>query len=351
MKKLNFFESIKKYRVAAMISVLAAVVTVSVSAMSYRTYSDNNNMLTRAEDERFKELVAMGYSDAVAADQCYEEFHNYNGLGGTGGIDGKLLDGSPAPGVPGDYGSGNQKPTNTPSTPAHAHNWEKTSEVASTCLKKGSATYTCTECGKTKTENYPIGEHEFEVIEELPATCTTPKHLTYKCSVCGELDYAEFGEKINHIYIPSNDSHEASCTEGGFFHYVCSVCGDEYTETTEPLGHDYSDSYTVDKKATCTEEGVKSIHCKRCDEIKEGSEVTLPMVEHVAEKKINAATTFESGLETEVCKNCGKVLSETVLPSWFELNKTLVIGVGAGAVAVVTLIVVGIVIAIKKRRK
>ena len=345
MKKFGIlYEPMKKHWFKVFASGLALVIAILCAVVL------NGFAITTKEYARYEELMAMGYSSEVADDQTMEEFHNYNGLNGTGGIDGKLLDGTPAPGVPGDYGSGKKTSTTTPSTPAHAHKWEKTSEVASTCLKKGSATYTCTECGKTKTENYPIGEHEFEVIEELPATCTTPKHLTYKCSVCGELDYAEFGEKINHIYIPSNDSHEASCTEEGFFHYVCSACGDEYTETTEPLGHDYSDSYTVDKKATCTEEGVKSIHCKRCDEIKEGSEVTLPMVEHVGEKKVNAATTFESGLETEVCKNCGKVLSETVLPSWIELNKTLVIGVGAGAVAVVTLIVVGVIILFKKKK-
>lgn len=31
------------------------------------------------------------------------------------------------------------------------------------------------------------------------------------------------------------------------------------------LGHDYSKDWTIDKKATCTEEGSKSHHCTRCD--------------------------------------------------------------------------------------
>ena len=336
MRKLkNLYEPMKKYWFKVFASGLAVMVVAGVFAAM------NTKALTRAEDQRLEELVAMGYPVEVAADQVREEFHNLDGLNGTGGIDGKMLNKvNEVPSTP-----------STPNTPKHTkHEWVVTEEKDSTCISEGYITYTCTGCSKTKTDKTPKVEHDYEVIEQTEATCVNPASFVYECSVCGDTYNTEYGDLKPHNFIPSNDCYDATCTEEGYYHAVCSSCGALLIETSEALGHDYSDSYTVDKKATCTEEGVKSIHCKRCDEIKEGSEVTLPMVEHVGEKKVNAATTFESGLETEVCKNCGKVLSETVLPSWFELNKTLVIGVGAGAVAVVTLIVVGVIILFKKKK-
>ena len=40
--------------------------------------------------------------------------------------------------------------------------------------------------------------------------------------------------------------------------------------------HTWHFDYTVDKNATCTENGQKSIKCIDCNAIKEGSEVVIP---------------------------------------------------------------------------
>ena len=40
------------------------------------------------------------------------------------------------------------------------------------------------------------------------------------------------------------------------------------------IEHIWNTSYTVDKAATCTEDGLKSIHCTACDEVKENTVVT-----------------------------------------------------------------------------
>lgn len=42
--------------------------------------------------------------------------------------------------------------------------------------------------------------------------------------------------------------------------------------------HIWNDTYTVDQEPTYTTAGVKSIHCKYCGKIKEGSEVSIPMM-------------------------------------------------------------------------
>ena len=60
---------------------------------------------------------------------------------------------------------------------------------------------------------------------------------------------------------------EATCTEKGVEHRLCSICGAEETREIEALGHEFSEYFTVDKAPTVTEEGSKSRHCVRCDEV------------------------------------------------------------------------------------
>lgn len=303
----------------------------------------NTRALTRAEYARFEELVAMGYSSEVAADQVREEFHNLDGLNGTGGIDGKMLNKvNEVPSTP-----------STPTTPKHTkHEWVVTEEKDSTCISEGYITYTCTGCSKTKTDKTPKVDHDYEVIEQTGATCVKPASFVYECSVCGDTYNTEYGDLKPHNFIPSNDCYDATCTEEGYYHAVCSSCGALLIETSEALGHDYSDSYTVDKKATCTEEGVKSVHCERCGEIKEGSEETIPATGHTEEIKVVPATFFENGTETTVCKNCGEVLSKATIPSRVEELGGLpfFIGIGAGGLVVLVLVVIGVIVLVKRKK-
>ena len=60
---------------------------------------------------------------------------------------------------------------------------------------------------------------------------------------------------------------EPTCTEGGLKVYTCENCGDTKQETLPALGHDYSKEWTIDKEATYYEDGSKSHHCSRCDDI------------------------------------------------------------------------------------
>ena len=56
-----------------------------------------------------------------------------------------------------------------------------------------------------------------------------------------------------------------TCTNGGLKSRSCSLCGHTQSETVEPLGHDFEDFWTVDRKATADMSGILSRHCKRCD--------------------------------------------------------------------------------------
>ena len=83
------------------------------------------------------------------------------------------------------------------------------------------------------------------------------------------------------------------------------------------MGHDWNEDFTVDKEATCEETGLKSIHCKRCDERKEIT--TIPAKGHVKGKvkieNATEATCEEGGSYDEVvyCTVCNKELSRNTV--------------------------------------
>jgi hypothetical protein len=73
---------------------------------------------------------------------------------------------------------------------------------------------------------------------------------------------------------------------------------DESTITAIPaLGHDWSTTSTVDKKATCTQNGKESTHCTRCDAVQEGSEQVIPATGHIFGdwEELTAPTCTEKG--------------------------------------------------------
>lgn len=104
----------------------------------------------------------------------------------------------------------------------------------------------------------------------------------------------------------------ATCDKDGSYDEViyCIRCHEEMSRETKsiPAGHKWNTGYTVDKPATCTEEGSESIHCKVCDTVKEGSARTIPKVDHTYGewKTTKEATTEETGLKERTCSVCGK---------------------------------------------
>ena len=75
--------------------------------------------------------------------------------------------------------------------------------------------------------------------------------------------------------------------------------------------HVWNDKLTVDKQATCTKAGVKSIHCTVCDAIKDGSEIEIPATGHtpVTDAAVAATTTSTGLTEGSHCSVCGEVLT------------------------------------------
>lgn len=71
--------------------------------------------------------------------------------------------------------------------------------------------------------------------------------------------------------------------------------------------HDWAESSTIDVPATCSRNGSKSIHCKKCDDIKDGSVESIPMVPHTfgAWATTKAPTEKALGVSARTCTVCG----------------------------------------------
>ena len=100
---------------------------------------------------------------------------------------------------------------------------------------------------------------------------------------------------------------EPTCTEKGLTEGKhCSKCGKILQAQTEipALGHDFSNEWTIDKEATCTEKGSKSHHCTRC-EVK-SDETEIPTIEHSESDWIidEEATCTEDGSKHTECTVC-----------------------------------------------
>lgn len=77
--------------------------------------------------------------------------------------------------------------------------------------------------------------------------------------------------------------------------------------------HEWNSDYTIDKEPTCTENGLKSIHCKSCNETKDS--VAVPMADHSYSDVISKeATCTQEGIREKVCSVCGLHTDKETIP-------------------------------------
>ena len=196
---------------------------------------------------------------------------------------------------------------------ATGHSWDsgKVTEAA-TCKKEGTKTYTCKNCGETKTESIPKTEHQWDngkVTKE--ATCKEEGSKTYTCSICGDTK-TEAIPKKDHTWDEGKVTKKATCTEDGLKVYTCRVCAETKEEVLKATGHQHTELRN-EKKATCTEEGYTGdTYCTDCGElIKKGSatEKANHNWEVTSEEK---ATCEKDGSKTYTCADCKETKTETI---------------------------------------
>lgn len=166
------------------------------------------------------------------------------------------------------------------------------------------------------------------VIVAVAATCGF--------SACGRTD----GESA-HIHSYTETVVAPACTERGYTLHKCD-CGDEYRDNEKnPLGHNYSVEFTVDKKATCKETGIESRHCARCGA--KTDETEIPFSEHnyvdgvctvCGDEILEEATRLEYKLSGDGTYYIVKSLGEEtrvrfIIPSLYKEKPVKEIGYGA----------------------
>lgn len=80
----------------------------------------------------------------------------------------------------------------------HTHTWDEgkiTKEA--TCTQKGTKTFTCTVCGKTRNQEVSVVAHKFTTWKTTTAaTALAPAKQTHKCSTCGKTETRNYGNKL-----------------------------------------------------------------------------------------------------------------------------------------------------------
>ena len=82
---------------------------------------------------------------------------------------------------------------------------------------------------------------------------------------------------------------------------------------SDECDHIWATKATVDKAATCTEEGSESIKCLDCGEKKADSVTAIPAAGHeYTTDSLTAATCITDGSETKICATCGDSTTITI---------------------------------------
>ena len=207
--------------------------------------------------------------------------------------------------------------------PANGHAWNDGEITAAPdCIHTGVKTFTCTidGCDGTKTETVnALGHNHSEAwTVDKAATCTEKGSKSHRCTRCDDkADITEIPAN-GHAWNDGEITTAPDCTHTGVKTFTCTVdgCDGTKTETVNALGHNYSEAWTVDKAATCTEKGSKSHRCTRCDDKADITEIPANGHTEVIDEA-KAATCTETGLTAgKHCSVCAEIIeAQTVVPA------------------------------------
>ena len=199
--------------------------------------------------------------------------------------------------------------------PALGHNWDSGKITkAATCTEAGVKTYTCTRCQKTKTEEIKATGHKEVKDAAVAATCEKAgKTEGSHCSVCGKVIKAQKEVPVlGHNWDAGKITKAATCTETGVKTYTCTRCQKTKTEEIKATGHKEVKDAAV--AATCEKAGkTEGSHCSVCGKVIKAQK-EVPVLGHNwdAGKITKAATCTETGVKTHTCIRCQKTKTEEV---------------------------------------
>ena len=164
------------------------------------------------------------------------------------------------------------------------HSWnEGVVTTEPTCTERGVKTYTCGDCGATKTEAIDTVDHTYGPWEKNDEN----KHKKV-CDVCRYTAYED------HSWNEGVVTTEPTCTERGVKTYTCSTCDATKTEIVGATGHHLTEWIYFDKDTHRN-------NCDVCDHFEEGTHTWTT----------NGPS--EDGLTTYICGGCNATKVEATV--------------------------------------
>ena len=307
-----------------------------------RSSLTNVNALTKEDDAMFNYYYhELGYSIEVADDQVYEEYYHVDGLNSTGGIDGLLLNGSPAPNAQCGIGAEmNANPTPAPTaeptvvpTPVPTAVPTAVPTVAPTTVPEQSEMPTSAPtveptmvptaeptvvptvaptAGPTVEPAKECKVHDWfsEIVRE--ATCLEKGLLTKTCKECGKVEELETDTTAHDYRL--KETVAGDCKTHGTETFVCEFCGDTFADDG-PLGEHAYEKSADSIEPSCGKEGVYNYTCSTCGDTYSEQQKAL-VHEYTTEKEMVEYTTcITDGRKGYRCMNCGDVRDEEILPA------------------------------------
>lgn len=174
-----------------------------------------------------------------------------------------------------------------------------------------------------------IPANTFLVSDNLKSICYAGQSEEWKNL---SIDAGLVADVKVHCKADQLEAKTPTCTESGLEleDNVCGVCGEHYFtgKVLEPLGHKFSDDYTVDKVATCNEEGEKSKHCENgCGVRDDIQPIPVDKENHDWTSEVTTQPTcVKEGVRTFTCNRCKDTKTEAIPATgkhqWSDWKKT-----------------------------
>ncbi len=206
--------------------------------------------------------------------------------------------------------------------PSEEHDWDEGHvETPATCSSTGTITYTCTDCGATRTEELPINAANHvgatSVINSQAATCGADGYTgDVICEGCHAV--LEAGEVIpatgDHSWNEGEVTTAATCVTEGVKTFTCTVCSATRTEPmdVDPDNHQHL-TMINEVQATCTTPGYSGDSvCADCETLVEAGTVIPAGHNWDGGVETLAATCVTAGVRTYTCLNCGETQEEII---------------------------------------
>lgn len=181
-----------------------------------------------------------------------------------------------------------------------------------TYYEKGAITYTCKNCGETRTEETPELDKTYHIKEVVAPTCTSEGYTIYECNEVPGLTYkGEYTAKLPHSWDGGVVTKAATIYEKGVKTFTCTACGETRTEDIKVLDKTWHKGQTV--APTCTEQGYTVYICDQDKNLTEKRDYTAALGHDYDNGVVTTpATCTTEGVTTYTCTRDGATKTETI---------------------------------------